>query len=725
MIAFDTPIPFSWIFLGAILAVGILAWVSLRLRGLVRPSYLWSLAGLRLWAFAAILLLLLNPYRLDEQPDADGFRVAVLIDASGSMDTPDIDNGSRTRFDLVSDWLRRDGGSPVSALREKGYRLDLSLFSEESVPFAGGEPRLLPGGTALGSILQQELTNSGRRRADLGAVLLISDGGSNTGPPPMEIARQYRARGIPISTIGIGSRTPPGEVRASFASPRFQGERGDAMNLRVNVTNTRDTPQQMRLELHNEEGLLETKEITAPANSDEIVNFSVTPYQAGGQAYRLVAKATDAPEQVDVAAVEVSEPDQFRILYLGSRPSIEYRFLQQAVEAADQIQLEAIVRTGPESFFHLLTSEQERLAPRDSFPYQANFFNAFDAIILDRAVLVEIHGLDEELTALRNFVANRGGGVLLTGDASDIPQEFAALLPVVQTEEELPFSRRELSVAPAPIFNEITGGALFRRPSVFLPEELPVFVAQEWKRGARPILRPATEAGSLMAVQAYGAGRVGWIGTDATWRWRMATATGAEQHRLFWNNTLVWLASTGKPRMSIPLQGTRVPLAADLDVGIEVMGSDFRPAQEAEVNATVTSPRGETRQIRLQPSFRQPGRFETDFRPGEPGEYRIRYQVSFPEGEELSQEAFFIASHHDREREETAYREDILRDIARLTGGDFYHYPDARNLREITLAEGVPTRESRRHLAGNPIFLFLLALPLFGEWYLRRRLGLK
>lgn len=720
MIFFDTPIPFAWIVIGALVGGAVLAWMFFRLRGLVRPRILWSLAGLRTWAFIAILLLLINPYRIEKEPDADGFRVAVLVDASGSMDTPDIANGSRTRFDLIRDWLTRED-SPLTALRESGYRTDVSLFSEETVPFSG-DARLLPGGTGLGDALQREITDNSSRRADLGAVLLVSDGQSNSGLSPIEAAQHYRARGIPVSTIGVGSRTPPGETRAEFTNPRYEGERGQPLPLTVNVSNTRGSSQEMRLELHNDEGILETTTVTVPANSEETVAFSVTPFQAGGEAYRLVAQAPNAPEQVDVAAVEVSEPDQFRILYLGSQPSLEYRFLQQAVAATEQIELEAVIRTGPESFFHLLTNEQQELAPTDGFPQEATFYNAFDAIVLDAAVLAE---LGEDQTALRDFVTNRGGGLLLTGNVAELPEAFADMLPVVETEQGIPFARQELSISPAPIFNELVGGALFSRPALFLPEELPAQLATEWKRGARPVLRPSSGQASLMAVQAYGAGRVGWLGTAATWRWRMASATGIEQHRLFWNNTLVWLASTGKPRLSIPFQGTRVPLATEMSLGIDVMGSDFRPAREADVEAIVTGPEGETRRVQLQPSFQRPGRFETDFRPEEAGEYRVRYQIDFPAGEQLTQEAFFIASHHDREREETSYREDVLRDIARLTAGEFRHYTEADPGLELPLAEGVPTRESRRHLAGNPLFLLFLALPLFGEWYIRRRLGLK
>jgi len=723
MIAFETPIPILWIAIGFILAIAILAWLSFGLRSLLRPRYLWSLAGLRGFACIAIVLLLLNPYRISKEPDADGFRVAVLLDASGSMDTRDIENGSRSRFDILSDWLEKTEHSPIHRLREKGYSLDISLFAEENLPFSGGDLRLLPGGTAIGGALRNETSQPGRQ-ADLGGVLLISDGRSNSDPSAIEVSRQFRALGIPVSTIGIGSRTPPGEIKTTFTKPRFQGERGEPMDLTVSVSNTRQTEESVDLELHNEEGIVDRQTVTIPANSEKTVAFNVIPFQAGGQAFRVVAKTAGAPDEIDVAAVEVNEPDHFRILYLSGKPTAEYRFLQQSAHASEQIAVEAIIRTGPESFFHRLTEEQERLAPNDAFPHEADFFNAFDAIIADSSLWSEI---GEGAEALQNFVAHRGGGLLLTGDLSELPEELKVLSPVTAFKIERPFVRRNLSITPAPIFSELTGGMLFGTPPVFLPIELPSFIATEWKRGARTIVQmtEGNEVQPLMMAHAYGAGRVGWIGTDATWRWRMSSATGLEQHSLFWNNVMVWLASTGKPRLSVPLQGKRVALAEEIVAGIEVMGSDFRPAREAEVEANVLLPGGETRQLHLQPSFRQPGRFETDFHPDEAGEYRIRYRISFPEGEELTYESFFIASHHDRERLETAYNEELLRDIARLTGGEFRHYSDAQPLRDIPLKEGIPTRESRRYLAGNPLFLLLLALPLFGEWYLRRKVGLK
>src|SRR5699024_8961511 len=140
----------------------------------------------------------------------------------------------------------------------------------------------------------------------------------------------------------------------AFTKPRFQGEKGEPMELTVSVSNTRQTEEKVDLELYNEEGILDRQSVTIPANSDETVAFNITPFQAGGQAFRVVAKTAGGPDEIDVAAVEVSERDQFRILYLSGSPTLEYRFLQQSANSSEQIAVEAIIRTGPESFFHRL-----------------------------------------------------------------------------------------------------------------------------------------------------------------------------------------------------------------------------------------------------------------------------------------------------------------------------------------------------------------------------------
>lgn len=720
MIFLETPIPFLWMVAGAVIALAGLGFMHARLRRLIRPRYLWGLTGLRFASFVGIIFLLLNPYRLDTQPDREGFRVAVLVDASGSMDTFDLAEGKSSRFELVTKWLTEEKDSPLASLRGNGYQLDISLFAEETVSFTG-ESRLLPGSTAIGSILRETLVGDGLAGAQLGGVLLISDGMTNAGSSPIEAAHEFRQRGIPISTIGVGSLRPPGEVTGEFASSQYQGEKGQPLELQVRVRNSRSVPEKVRVELQHEEQVIATQEVELAANSEQLVPFSVTPYQTGGQAYHVKIFRPDAPPQTDIAAVEVEEPDTFRILYLAGRPSLELRFLQQALQNSEQISFEAIVQTGEEAFFHLLRPEQETMIEKN-FPDDPLFYNGYDAIILHRSALEH---LPNDGIALRDFIQHRGGGLLFTGGTTELPEEWRRLLPVAETSSLVPPLARDLTVEAAPAFHEVTGGALFNRPPPFLPAQLPAFVAQEWKRGARPILRLSDGTGIVLGAQAYGAGRVGWLGTENTWRWRLRSDHGLDQHQIFWNHALVWLASSGRPRLDVAFQGKRLPLGQDIDAGIDVRGADFRPARQADVQATVQTPSGETRQIQLLPSLRKPGRFETEFRPDEAGEYRIRYQVALPEGEEISYDAFFIASHQDEERENTAYREDLLRDLARLTGGKFLPYSQAKDLRELPLAEGVPTEETRHYLAQNWLFLLLLAVPLFSEWYIRRKLGLK
>ncbi len=722
MIFFETPIPFPWIAAGAIAAILLLLLACFRLKNLVRPNYLWTLAGLRFASFLGVFLLLLNPYQLQRKPDQDGFRVAVLLDASGSMDTFDLPDPNRSRFDVVNDWLTRDTDSPLAALRESGYQLDIALFAEETVPHTTGPAHPLPGSTAIGTVLRDLLAASPSATGpQLGGVLLATDGQSNSGPAPTEIAHEFRLRGIPVTTIGIGSPQPPGEISGEFASPRYSGEKGQPLELQIRLRNSRSSAETVRVDLEHQDRVVASKEVNLPANSEQTVPFTVTPFQTGGQAYRVAIHRPGAPPQTDIAAVQIDEPDTFRLLYLSGRPAPELRFLQQSLRDSEQISFEAIVRTGEEALFHLLRPEQEALAA-ETFPTEPLFYNGYDAILLHQSALAEF---PDGGTALRDFVQHRGGGLLFIGETTGLSADWLSLLPITETEPQTPAQIRPLSVSVAPLFHEVSGGALFNRPAPFLPAQFPAFLATETKRGARPVLQTADANRPLMAAQAYGAGRVAWLGTENTWRWRLQSDTGLDQHRAFWNHALVWLASSGRPRLDVDFQGKRVPLAADLDAGIDVMGSDFRPARQADVTATVETPSGETRQIRLLPSLRKPGRFETDFRPDEAGEYRVQYRVAMPEGEELTYDAFFIASHHSGERENTAYREDLLRDLARLTGGQFLRYDAAGNLREIPLAEGIPTRETRRYLARNWLFLLLLAAPLFSEWYIRRKLGLK
>ena len=88
-------------------------------------------------------------------------------------------------------------------------------------------------------------------------------------------------------------------------------------------------------------------------------------------------------------------------------------------------------------------------------------------------------------------------------------------------------------------------------------------------------------------------------------------------------------------------------------------------------------------------------------------------------------DAHFLARGAGAETANTEYREGVLRDVARITGGLFHHYRDLGSLRTIPLSASVPMTEHRRYWADAPWLLVLAALVFGCDWYLRRRVGLK
>ncbi len=143
----------------------------------------------------------------------------------------------------------------------------------------------------------------------------------------------------------------------------------------------------------------------------------------------------------------------YRVLYVSGRPNWEFKFLRRALEGDDQIELVGLVRiarrqpkfdfrnhalqsTSPlfDGFDHPDAGNGRAVRPagldpageqldgvelRDGFPKTADELYRYHAIVLD-----DIEAgffTPDQLTLLRNFVSQRGGGLLMLGG----PDSFA------------------------------------------------------------------------------------------------------------------------------------------------------------------------------------------------------------------------------------------------------------------------------------------------------------
>ncbi len=680
--------------------------------------------GLRLLALLLIAALFLQPQLSSSEPEPDSFRVAVLADLSRSMQVQD-QPGQASRAQTLEQLLQSPS---LTQLYELG-QLEFWAFSEECRPFnpaPGEELPILPGATDIGKALQTVAAGS-LGAANLGAVILCSDGNDSASHNGTQMAKEFARRQIPISCIGIGSPGTNQDLQVRFSSKTQKVERDSNFSLEAIVQSSYEKTLETEAELLENGISIQKKPLKLEAGQSQKLRFELNSAISGMHTYaiRVPSPPNDyrPDNNLDFVGVNVAEPESFKLLYLGGSLNWEWRFLRIHAENNPQLQLSAIIKSGPQSYFRSGISEKSLENLKD-YPENTIFYADYDAVILDcqgAALLSEA-----AIEALLAFVEGKGGGILLSGDPALLPEPLLALCPLYSAQSLLSGPQTKMYPDAELIFDRQAGRLARSGAGLRLPAGTLLWLGQKLKPGARNALA-LDQAGkqSLLAVQNYGAGRSAFLGTQETWKWRFEGTQELSWHNSFWNCLLLWLAEQKQEQ----LQPENTALQAAVDevcrLAIFVMGSDFSPAADSSPKAYITAPNGQLHEIDLQPDSDEPGFYSADFLPQLPGEYRIRWQVKLPE-QNLSRESLLLARQSGKEMQNTEYHEETLRDIARISGGKFFTSKDFLSGRPtLPLSEQLPQRQSSKPLASSWTLLLSICAVFTLQWALRRQHGLK
>lgn len=719
----DLPIP--WLIVLAAVGIAIvvlLAWGGAHLIGRLRASRL-GLA--RTLGLLLVLLFLLDPVYRRTEPDPSAYQVAVLLDQSASMLTPDYP-GQTSRLDR----LRQDLTAAESGLLRKlagEHRLGVYSFAEAVRPFQAGLTGVMEGGTALGEALGQ--TSERFPPGGLGAILLLSDGGSNRGLDPVEAARTLRDSGIPVNVIAYGQPSSAAPPALAFAGLPEEVPSGEVAQIRIRADSSANEPIPGRMLLYSGDEAIASQPLTLPPNGSVEAAFDWSPRDQGR--YQLRARFQPDPDSplADFTptvhrGITVAPPERLRILYVSDELGWEFPFLRNALAGDERIELDSILRLAPERFLYRTAGTGNKAAERTSYPTEDTWLEDYDALLIqtDSAAALE----DAARDALITFVSRRGSGVLFFGSPAVLDEALLELLPVREATFEQPAKALAAEVFRDPLFTGSEASLPTGEPELFLPERQILLAPQRLSRGAQTAA--TTEDGELpwLTYHAYGAGRSAFLATTASWRWPLSSDVAQASHERFWRALVLWLTSANKPRLRAdePEQGWRV--ASPNPLVLRVLGSDYRPSPEAQVTAVVEAPSGMRQEVRLNPSLAEPGRFETSWTPPGPGEYRVTYRAQFPGGARLEETRHALAQPDPLERADPRVNERLLRDIARLTGGRFAFADErAAVIDELALANGLPETERRYHWTRSPFLLLLIGLLVGGEILARRHLGLR
>jgi hypothetical protein len=275
---------------------------------------------------------------------------------------------------------------------------------------------------------------------------------------------------------------------------------------------------------------LPDQRIERPIPGSFLAPFGKPPPGAVGNDQQ--AEASLANNQSD-ASVTVND-DPLKVLVIDHSPRWESRFLVDLFERDRRVQ---VVRR-----YH---SIRQPRGEKDLLPPTQQELDGFDIVVLGDLAPGQLGAEDQQ--RLERFVSRRGGFVATIAGPRGMPASYALggianLLPV-----------RIVAGGGSPTASVVLTATGNDHPvtavldDVALNQQLwPALPPLQWlargvmaKPGAEVLLATQDDhATPVVATMRYGAGRVLWVGSNETWRWR--DRLGDRVHRAFWLQAVRW-----------------------------------------------------------------------------------------------------------------------------------------------------------------------------------------
>jgi len=694
-----------------------------------RSAAIWVLQS----ALAALLLVLLwQPAISIAELKPQQNIIAVLMDDSRSMSIADEGAPRQVRAVEALD----DG--VLAELRKKFqvrlYRLDRGL---SVVPDFKQLQASAPV-THIGDSLRQ--LSDETSELPIGAVVLLSDGGENSGGLDREAISALRNRRIPVHTVGLGLEQPARDVEINDASVAPRALADSRLAATVNFHQWGYAGRKAMLRVREDSKVLAAREVTLAA--DGAVQTEALPFSAGSAGAKALQFSIDLLDGEDnrfnngVTRLVKVESDARRVLYVEGEPRWEFKFIRRAEDEDRIVRVVSMLRTTENKlYWQGLDKDEERPS---GFPATAEELFKYQAIILGSVEASYFTAGQQEL--IKQFVDRRGGGLLLLGGGRYALTEggwaasaLAELLPVT-----LPTSKGTFQREPATA--ELTAAGA--DSMIARLAEDPAQNTERWKNlpymmnyqdpgkpkpGAAVLLNMSVNGRKmpLLITQNYGRGRTAVLATGGSWRWQMSMPLEDQSHEAFWRQLLRWMVtdSPGQIITSVPsqmlLDDGRIQISAD------VRGKDYMPAADARVEAHILGPEGIAAQLEMAPDPNTPGVFRADWNAEKSGPYVAEITAKRGE-EELGRDVLnFQRMDGVAENFHTEQNRPLLERLASQTGGRYWRPQDLSRLpSEISYSEAGITIRDTKELWNMPAVFLLILLLRSSEWLLRRKWGI-
>lgn len=658
--------------------------------------------------------------------------VAVLLDHSKSMALTDQDKAARldAAQALLKDKLLPGLGERFQV---RLYSMDKDAVRVESLAGLHADGN----STRIGDSLKHIAAESGSM--PLGAIVMLSDGGDNTGGIDRETISQLRQIRVPVHTIGFGPENFTKDIEIVEAFVPARALPNSRVNARIAIKQHGYSNQKVKLSARENGKPLAIQEITLKGDSSEqseALLFDIG--EAGPHSIQIGIDPIPGEENVKnntlIRLVNVATKKP-RILYIEGEPRWEYKFIRRAVEDDTSLDLVSMVRTTQNKMYRQGISSPKEL--EDGFPSKAEDLFAYDGLIIGCVEATYFTPAQQDL--IREFANRRGGGVLFLAGRTSLTEggyassPMAEMLPVRISANEKTWFREQSTpeLTTAGREDAITRIEEDRDKNIARWKNMPKVANYQTVGAVKPgavvllnVVPAGHKATPLLTIQKYGHGRVGLLASAGTWRWKMWQDHTDRSHSIFWDQLMRWMVTETPGTV---LASTRQQVLADdghLPLRVDVRDKTYMPVGGADVQATVVRPDGMSEIVNLSPDPIEPGIYTSDYNADKPGSYVIEVNAK-KEKVDLGRDTLtFRREDGIAENFAASQNKELLQKLSADTGGSYYTPGNAPSLtKEIAISEAGINAHENLDIWDMPV-VFLIALLLRGsEWLLRRKWG--
>jgi hypothetical protein len=761
---------------------------------------------LRSIGIGLLLFCLLEPMATLERPKPQANSFAILVDRSKSMD---VLNQQRAQQGAPTLNSVLDDSSPWLSKLTDDFRVRRFLFDSSLEPIDTFEKTEYSGND---SALYNSL-NSLKDRfhgKPLAGVLLLTDGQA-TDRVPEDLAAEY---GFPVYPVRLGNLSAPRDVRIDSVTISQSEFETSPCTAKVKVAHQGFSGDSIRVDLIDTSGkVLESQTITMKQDDTPMLaEFRFRPEKSGVQGYRIVARrdselaTADAtpgdgvPKSKEFQARAESTSEltlgnnsrflvvdrgrgPYRILYVAGRPNWEYKFLKRALDEDDEIRITSLIRIAKKEikfdfrdsavdqsnplfsgFEDVIPEEKEQYDEtvfarlgltsanelKKGLPKDATELFEYSAIIMDD-LEHEFFSADQQ-SMLRQFVATRGGGLLVLGGEESIggrgfrDSVLGQMLPVYGEEsssdsETNKNQELEFEDSPSVRYTLTREGWLlpFLRTEDSESSEkvrlatMPSFEVLNRTRGVKPgasVLAEAVDSTDsktpALVTQRFGKGRTAALLIGDMWRWGLHNQKNT-QSPLYqsWRQMVRWLIADVPKRIQMKIDESNQSNQS-VRVLVDVAGPDFRSLDNAIVSTTIVSPSGKETLAPAEAFSKISGQYELSLVANEKGVYSMTATATAADGSLLgTSQLGWIHDPDSVEFQQLGENTSALDRLAKETGGEVIALEQLESFVQSLESRKVPVTETKTEPLWHQGWIILISLAcICGEWGLRRRYGL-